>query len=182
METNQPLKNFLLTGPKKIGKSTILSRVFEFFPTVSIGGVVTEPVENNGGITTGYQIRDYNNQQLKKIFAHIDWKKATRMAQFGVNPEVFNTYGKSWIEMALFNYQIIVIDELGFMESQAFEFQQAVFECLDSSQIVCGVIKQKANPFLQKITDRSDVLISQVTTENRASLVDYLVKQIQVVL
>lgn len=63
---------------------------------------------------------------------------------------------------------LMVIDELGFFESKAPLFQQAVFDLLDNPSVrILGVIKDKPLPFLERIRARKDVFLLRLTGENR---------------
>ncbi len=71
------------------------------------------------------------------------------------------------------------MDELGFMEENAFIFQEKAFQCLDSEVVVFGVIKPIRNNFLQKIRDGADLTVIQIQPENRENVHQKLVEDIQ---
>jgi nucleoside-triphosphatase THEP1 len=80
------------------------------------------------------------------------------------HPEVLEKEGTPMIRRSLSaNKQLLLMDELGRIELQAPGFQQSVFEALDSSQPVLGVIKPESNVFLDAIRNRPDVQIFDLT-------------------
>lgn len=64
----------------------------------------------------------------------------------------------------------ILMDELGFFEKDSYFFQEKVNQVFDSDKVVIGVIKKRDNPFLNKIRERSDVEIIEITLENREEM------------
>ena len=62
---------------------------------------------------------------------------------------------------------LVIMDELGFLENEAFAFQGEVFKCLECGIPVLGVLKAVSTPFLDTIRVRPDVRILEVTPENR---------------
>ena len=64
----------------------------------------------------------------------------------------------------------IVMDELGFLEREALEFQAAVLRALDGALPVLGVIKPRPSPFLDAVRRHPRVRLVTVTPENRDAL------------
>lgn len=83
--------------------------------------------------------------------------------------EVFETVGVSLLTFKE-KPEIIVMDELGFMEALAIRFQTRVLEILDEDVPVIGVVKNRPEPFLQKVMSHPSVKIMEVTEENRGSV------------
>ena len=69
---------------------------------------------------------------------------------------------------------IIIMDELGFLESKSAEFQQAVMEHLAGDVPVLGVIKPVNTEFLDGIRAHPGVLTYEVTAENREAAFQWL--------
>jgi nucleoside-triphosphatase THEP1 len=69
------------------------------------------------------------------------------------------------------------MDELGFIESAASAFQNAVFAVLDGSVPVLGVIRKGSTPFLEKVKAHGNVSVVEVDTANRDKLPAWLTAQ-----
>ena len=169
--------NVFLTGPMRCGKSTLLSKVIAesglpaggyFVQRLMMGSqtrafhlvdVSCEPYVPDLEVRT---IDNYTN-----IIGYINGKMIW-------HPEVLDEKGTSIIRQALFDRKsVVLMDEIGRIELKAPGFQQAIFEALDSKQMVIGVIKPEKNNFLDTIRGREDVLIldlSQMT--HKAALLE----------
>lgn len=146
------MKHILLTGRVQVGKSTAL-RKFLKNSGLSCDGVRTywkdrdtlliEPFE--GGVSMVAAVTDG------------EFRKAV--------PEAFE-YGAEIIERSG-NKDVIVLDEIGRLERCSERFMNAVFEKLQGEKRVLGVIKKESNHFLDKIREFPNVVILEVTEENR---------------
>ncbi|MBQ8830296.1 MAG: hypothetical protein IJ017_01710 [Oscillospiraceae bacterium] len=83
-------------------------------------------------------------------------------------PEAFE-YGADVIEQSG-KKDVIVLDELGRLERCSERFMNAVFEKLSGEKRVLGVIKPESNHFLDKIREMPNIVIIEVTEENRDSI------------
>ncbi|MGB9695327.1 MAG: nucleoside-triphosphatase, partial [Caldisericaceae bacterium] len=95
---------------------------------------------------------------------------------FLIHPAVegFETVGVQSLEDAVNNnVRVVVMDELGFLESEAFNFKDKVFDVLKSEKAVIGCIKLERNAFLDKVADMATVI--EVNTANR----DFLPEEIR---
>ncbi|WP_461614061.1 nucleoside-triphosphatase [Clostridium sp. Marseille-QA1073] len=164
------MKNLFLTGEIGVGKSTLLKKLIEKINT-SIGGYVTERVIDNN-------ILKYN---LISLYDGIEEYSISQMPlnRHSNNPEVFlssfNEGAFSILEKSFYERNVVIMDELGFMESKAYRFQNIVLRLLDSSKTVIGVLKKRDCEFLNNIRNRKDVIIIEVTEENRNILLEKLI-------
>ena len=71
-------------------------------------------------------------------------------------------------------HDIIVMDELGFLESGAFCFQSAVMRRLDGEVPVVGVIKPCQSEFLDMVKAHPMVSVKEVTEANREDVLEWL--------
>lgn len=62
---------------------------------------------------------------------------------------------------------LIVLDELGFMENDIHIFTSKIYELLDSDKVVFGILKDYDCEFLNRIRERDDTMIIRITQENR---------------
>jgi nucleoside-triphosphatase len=84
--------------------------------------------------------------------------------------EVFNKKGKEILRRSFENTDLIIMNEIGFLESKAFEFTSEVKRILDSDKVVLAVIKSLDCTYINSITAREDVSIFKVTEENKAEI------------
>jgi nucleoside-triphosphatase THEP1 len=75
---------------------------------------------------------------------------------------------------------IVIMDELGYLELEAYEFQLQVIKVLESSIPVLGVLRNEKNIFLEKVGAISEVV--EVKLENRDALPEILLKKIKCLL
>ena len=82
----------------------------------------------------------------------------------------------SILEKSLRDKDIIILDELGFFENDSEKFKRKIYELLDSNKVILGTIKDYDCEFLNNLKKREDILLIEVTKENREEILDELVK------
>ena len=153
------VKNIFLTGEIGIGKSTIITRVLE------------EADYNLGGYRTRRRvdgdIQEFSREALADgrlyNFARTNRKKRLRE----VNEEVFTELMPVFLREDMKDKELIILDELGFMENDLEAFTSTIFEILDSPLMVLGVLRDYDCEFLNKVRARGDVEVLRVTLDNR---------------
>lgn len=88
-------------------------------------------------------------------------------------PQVFDSLGCRLLENAE-QADIIVMDELGFLESDARIFQNRILKILDGDIPVIGVIKPKRSEFLDRVRAHPKVKLVEITPENREEKLSFL--------
>jgi len=92
-----------------------------------------------------------------------------------VNTAKFNTYGVKLIHSAKANGAMIIMDECGNLECDAFSFQHEILKTLDEAVPVLGVIKQDSTGWTDSIRNHYQVKLITVTKDNRNALPQILV-------
>ncbi|MDO5846704.1 MAG: nucleoside-triphosphatase [Methanocorpusculum sp.] len=151
-------KHIFLTGDIRIGKSTVISKA-----------VLMLNVTPGGFRTAGANFKEDGSSDVMLYPAEMrpeDGQKAAhRMPdKREAYPEIFDTYGSSLLRRPA---KLILMDELGFLESDAKTFQQTVLEILNGTTPVLGVIRNKKTEFLDAVRTRDDIILLTVTKENR---------------
>lgn len=106
-----------------------------------------------------------------------------------VNLDAFNIHGRIWIEQGLANAQafshhsdilpVLIFDECGYLESNAPDFQQTIYNALDGSTPILGVIRHTTTvSWLDSIRNHPNVQLVTVTESNRDALVPQLTRQL----
>lgn len=94
-------------------------------------------------------------------------------------PEVFDAKGVELLEDTA-SSDIIILDEIGWMESSAGRFSSEILNILSSDKTVLGVIRLGCETeLIRSIKSNPSVTLFTVTEENRDALVDEIVKLIK---
>lgn len=153
------MNNIMLTGERKVGKSTIINFVLDDFHG-EVCGFKTLP---DNGL---HYLSSINSQNALTEKQYICRKNEDGILE-GI-ASVFNDSGAGVLDHCLKKRpDLIIMDELGLFESRAFVFQEKVLECLNSDIPVLGVLKARSSPFLDIIRNREDVTIFTITEANR---------------
>ena len=96
-----------------------------------------------------------------------------------IYPDVFNIRGVGYLQSARPG-GVIVMDELGFMETEAEPFMQAVFSALDSDIPVLAAVKARFDiPFLNAVRQHPNGQVYTITPDNRESLFQSLLPTVR---
>jgi nucleoside-triphosphatase THEP1 len=74
--------------------------------------------------------------------------------------------------------EIVVIDEIGKMECFSSLFKETLIKVLNLPNWIIGSIAQKGDLFIQRIKDRDDVMLMNITPQNREILVDQIIRRV----
>lgn len=161
------MNNLFLTGEVGVGKSTILKNALEKI-NLSIGGYITErSIKDN---TKSFTIRSlYDGVKTHPIAKSNveDYSKEIFIDTFEVELPTI-------LDNSLKKRDVIVLDELGFMENDIEKFTSKVYELLDSEKPIFGVLKDYECEFLNNIRNRKDATILEITKENR----DFILEEV----
>lgn len=158
-------KHLFLTGAIQVGKSTVMDKVLQQLDV------------RVGGFRTGSGVERYQRQRRLYL-----WDAAGEpvyddhhcVALLGggrtVLTERFNALGGEALRRARENAGLIIMDECGFLERDAAEFQAQVLKTLDGDTPVFGVVRQKDGIWTQAIYEHPQVELVTVTEENRSQL------------
>jgi nucleoside-triphosphatase len=167
--------NILLTGHPGVGKTTIILKLIEKLK-IPAGGFYTEEIRENN-LRMGFAVATLSG--FKGVLAHRNFKSRYKVGHYGVGVYTLNRIGVKEIQMCLMEKKLIVIDEIGKMELLSPQFQAVVEKALDGDNPVLGTVTLARHPFVQKITERSDVKITEVTKENRDQVFKALLKDMK---
>ena len=163
-------RHILITGAVGAGKSTLIRRLLEGC-TRPVYGFLTEKRAEDGAVyihRAGTAERAYEDANRIGM--------AGRMAR-EINLEAFNAIGAGYLSAK--PEGIIVMDELGFMESGAGEFKRAVLSALDGDIPVIAAVKARQGvAFLEEVRAHPEAELYCVTPENREALYCELIDKI----
>jgi nucleoside-triphosphatase len=158
--------NLLLTGKPGVGKTTLVMKVAGALGNRA-GGVITREVRE-GGKRRGFSIESLDGE--KRILASTEFPGGPSVGRYRVSLENLEAVGIPALDRSLAERRVIIIDEIGKMELKSGAFRAIIIRALDSELPVVATIGISNTPFLQKIKRREDVLLVEVTAENRDEL------------
>lgn len=158
--------HLFLTGPKQIGKSTVLRALLEG-RELALGGFLTVRIFIPGGASI-HMIRpgEHDFTLENRVFCRLK-------GVLHLDSRDFDRIGCALLADRN-RYDLLLMDELGPTEAQADAFRQAVLDTLDGNVPVYGILQEAESAFLSEIAAREDVTVVTVTEENRDSLPDTL--------
>lgn len=160
------VKNILLTGLPRAGKTTVVLKVAEGIKG-RCAGFYTEEILKKGK-RVGFRLITLNGSS--GILAHREIKSQYNVGKYGVDIESLEKLGIKAVKEGIEGNKVIIIDEIGKMELFSIKFRTAVIEALDSRQLVLATIMSHSHPFCDGIKSRKDVKMFEVTPKNRDSL------------
>jgi nucleoside-triphosphatase THEP1 len=166
------INNIFLTGAPSSGKTTVIKKVIAGLNHPANGFYTEE--ERVEGRRVGFLMRTLDGG--KGYLAHQDIKSDFHIRRYGVSIENIESIAVPSITPK--DDDIIILDEIGKMECFSEVFRQAAARALDSPNIVIGTITFGGDDFIRNVKERDDVEITEVTSENRDSLPDIILKKI----
>ena len=172
------MKSIFLTGEVGIGKSTVIDKTLSLLPKIVLGGFRTISAD------------PITEAALLDVFIESAWEQAphdrdhlvgTRWANnlFTAYPAVFDDVGALILDSPPAKAKLLIMDELGIMESDAEHFKQAVLVALQGPLPVLGVIKPKKTGFLDSIRTHENSMVIEVTAQNREALPFHIAELLQ---
>ena len=169
LEKGMP-RHHMLTGPLHCGKSSVIQK------TIALTGL------RIGGFITSF---DPDRRVLYMSRADLPFEPAEHLAvaelqgeKMRAIPGRFDELGPGFLAESREFAELIIMDELGFLEKDAEGFKQAVLETLDHIPVL-GVLRQGFPAWLREIAARVDVSVITLTDENRDQLPMMLAKRLE---
>jgi nucleoside-triphosphatase len=166
--------HIFLTGNIQVGKTTII-RSFLSQTRLSADGFMTywgTGDENGRSLYLSPYDQDLHPAERYFIACDLDH----RLSRTANMADVFDKHGTE-ILLDSGKRDVIVMDELGFMESKAKSFQNAVMRHISGRVPILGVIKNIQTEFLNTIRTHPNVEICEITVENRDGALESLLRR-----
>jgi len=166
MNLPAPIKLFL-SGERGAGKSFVIRQVLRCGHGLQAGGFFTIPI---------FQPRGF------ALFDLLSGKQAPigifrSNGELAPQPEGFEILGVKALREARKNrVELLVMDELGFLELEAPLFRREVLSALNYFPLVLGAIKSRGNPFLTQIRQTPGVRVWKIDARNREEILGRILK------
>lgn len=154
------VKNVFITGAQGVGKSTLLKKVIENIDC-TIGGFMQEKIFTNS--STRFIVVPLCDHKKSYTIGVYDRKKAS----MDIDINCFDIISEDILQKSFNSSELIVLDELGFMEEGSNLFKSSVLKILSSNKPVLGVLKECDTDFIHKIKMRKDVQVIKIDKVNR---------------
>jgi nucleoside-triphosphatase len=154
---------YLLSGVPGVGKTSLIKEAIAA-ARGRAGGFYTQEIRKQG-IRLGFEIITLDG--YRAVLASVDFPSPNRVSKYGVDTNNLDKVGVSAVRRATQGYDIVVIDEIGKMELFSSAFREAVLEAIDSGKKVLGTIMLPSHPWADKIKQRPEVKVLQVSRANR---------------
>ena len=155
------IRNILITGPPRCGKSTLIEKVLSGIER-PVTGFFTREIKERGK-RVGFSINTLDGRE--GMLAHQSINSQFNVGKYGVNLKDIDSIAVPSMIPAR-EEEIIVIDEIGKMECFSHLFRETVLRALDLPNWTIGSIAQKGDPFIQKIKERDDLMVINITFQN----------------
>ncbi len=155
------IKNILITGLPRSGKTTILEEVIaEYKDRV---GFITKEVLRDGK-RTGFEI--ITNLGKRVMLADVNFKTNYMVSKYFVDIKNLESIVP---EIEIFKKEDnLFLDEIGQMELFSKKFKQLVLKFLDSENIFLATLTKVYNDdFIYSIKNREDIIIIEISAEDR---------------
>lgn len=160
------MRHALVVGPPGVGKSTLIRRVVEeLHPTLC--GFLTKKEPALADPVLGSPVYYHPLGEPRRYCPdHLLGHCKNRCPQ--VYPEAFHNLAPQVAAMG--GGQLLVMDEIGFMETCSPAFCQAVLAHLDGEVPVLAAVKDMDRPFLNQVRQHPNAQVFSITRENRDQL------------
>ena len=156
--------NIFLTGQTQVGKSTIINRFLKSHNGLNIGGFKTiSNFKKDIGVYGGVYILPASMDEPDYTENSLVGNRVLKPKSF---PEVFDVKGVEILQSNT-NKDLILMDEIGFMETEALKFSEALLNILDSNIPVIGVVKPMDKGLPLEVKNHPKTILLEITEENR---------------
>ncbi len=169
-------KNVLITGIPGVGKTTLVQKLLVALKHLNIAGFTTEEIRE-GRFRKGFYLVDLKGK--RRVLSHIRMKSPYRVGKYGVDIKGFEEFLMT-ADLLGSKADLVVVDEIGKMECYSEKFTTFMREILDSDITVIATIARTGGGLIAEIKNRTDILMFELTLENRNSLDTEILKAITV--
>ena len=169
-------KHIFLTGEIQSGKSTVMQKVLDGLD-VTVGGFCSGSGNARNEQERWLYLWDAAGEPVCEESHRVAYITQEERRAF---PERFDALGCEILRRAKENnVDLILMDECGFLERDAKEFQTEVLRTLDGDIPVFGVVRLRSSGWTDAIRNHPKVTLITVTQENRDELPGQILSLLQ---
>lgn len=157
----------LIVGSRGVGKSTLIRRVLEELGC-PIFGFETKMESSGDEDIPGDPVYLYEVGK-PRVQGEENLVGRCRNKCFDVQPETFDRFAPR-LRRPVPADHVVVLDELGILESSSPDFCGAVLALLDGDAPAIAAVKHKDTPFLEAVRSHPNCKCFRITRENRDEL------------
>ena len=165
------MQHILIVGSNGVGKSTLIRALLSGL-SAPVYGVITKKEEAGPDGFCPVYIHRYGEPRRYEPENLIGKCRAGGSVAF---PEAFDRFAGG---MDFPSDGVIVLDELGFLESGAPVFTGAVLKLLDEAPFVIAAVRDKHTPFLDAVRAHPRCACYPISEENRDALREQLLQAV----
>lgn len=169
-------RHLLICGDVGVGKSTLIRRLLAHSRRPPYGFITKRiPITGEDGLFPVY-IHPASQSESARTYGPENKVGACDRAHSVRYPGVFEHLGVKLLQAP--PEGLLLMDELGFLESQAEAFCAGVLQALDGDIPVLAAVKSRDSAFLRQVRAHPRGMLYMITAENRDALYFQLLPQI----
>ena len=166
------MQHILIVGKNGVGKSTLIQKLSDAIPA-PVSGMITKKERAGADGFCPVYIHRYGAPRRYDTENRIGKCREGGSVAY---PEAFDRFAQ---QMNFPLDGVIVLDELGFLESNAPLFTAKVLRILDEAPLVIAAVRDKQTPFLDAVRAHPRAACFSITEENRDALTERLLESVQ---
>jgi len=166
----------LIEGRPGAGKTTVAARLADLLAErgVEVQGFVTHELREHGR-RVAFEVATIDGESA--TLAHVGFAGPPRVGKYGVDLEAFERLALPTLEQPP-RRGVVLIDELGKMETASERFRDAVSRLLDAPVDLVATVHVFRHPFTDELKRRPGVELVRVTHTSRGDLPQELVERL----
>ncbi|MFX1596295.1 MAG: NTPase [Promethearchaeota archaeon] len=139
-------KKILILGPPRCGKSTLISKLIEYFSAqnYSIYGFQTPEIREHGN-RIGFDIIDINSGEKSQLARVGTFNSRYKLGKYNVFIKEFDKFIEKALNFEKKQVDLIIIDEIGKMELFSEKFQNLIMKLFTSQSSILATVGLKLN-------------------------------------
>jgi nucleoside-triphosphatase len=169
-------KIVLLSGEPRVGKTTTLKKIIQMIGESNCIGFYTEEVRNEFD-RIGFDCVSLDGKRQR--IADVNLQSDIRMGRYGIDIVAFEDFVLQSISNSSSTSKIIIIDEIGPIQFLSTKFKQQINNILTGPNCVIGTIFYNKHPDIDEIKKIPGIKIYSMTSENRNTILENVIHEIQ---